>query len=174
MDDVHLADYDPAWPALYDAEAERLTRALPPGLVLAVEHFGSTAIPGMIAKPVIDLLIAVRSIDEAREIAVKPMAALGYAFWADNPRRDRLFFVRGLPPAAPHRTHHVHMTQMDGEMWRRLWFRDYLRSHPDEAQRYADLKCRLAALYEHDREAYTAAKSAYVDSIMAQCPPTSF
>jgi len=66
MDDVHIVDYDQRWPALYAAEAARVQAALPAGLVHAVEHFGSTAIPGMVAKPVIDILIAVRSIEQAR------------------------------------------------------------------------------------------------------------
>ena len=168
MDDVHLADYDPCWPAMYDAEAARVRTALPAGLVQAVEHFGSTAIPGMAAKPIIDILIAVRSVEEARAQAVVPMEVIGYAFWADNPRRDRLFFVKGLPPAAPHRTHHVHMTEPGGEMWHRLLFRDHLRAHPDEAARYLALKRDLAARHRTDREAYTAAKSAYVDGVMAK------
>jgi len=129
---------------------------------------GSTAIPGIVAKPIIDILVAVRSVNDARSRAVVPMEALGYAYWADNPKRDRLFFVKGLPPSAPHRTHHVHMTEQDSEMWRRLLFRDYLRDHPDEAARYAALKRDLAARHRADREAYAAAKSAYVDRIMSK------
>lgn len=167
MDEVALAEYDPAWPAMYAAEAARLRAALPAGLVLAMEHFGSTAIPGLVAKPVIDILVAVPSVEAARAVAVAPMEALGYAFWADNPKRDRLFFVKGLPPAAPHRTHHVHMMERDGELWRRLGFRDYLRAHPEEAARYAALKRELAARHREDREAYTAAKAAYVEAVLA-------
>ncbi|WP_246527031.1 GrpB family protein [Plastoroseomonas hellenica] len=166
VDEVWIADYDPRWPAMYAAEAARLRAALPPGLVLAMEHFGSTAIPGMAAKPVIDILVAVPTIEDARRLAVGPMEALGYAFWADNPRRDRLFFVKGLPPAAPHRTHHVHMTETSGEMWQRLLFRDYLRAHPDEAANYAALKRQLAVRHGADREAYTAEKTAFVDAIL--------
>jgi GrpB-like predicted nucleotidyltransferase (UPF0157 family) len=102
MDDIMLVDYDPAWPAMYEAEAARVASASPFDLFLAIERFGSTAIPGMVAKPIIDLVVAVRSIPEPRDAAVRPMEALGYAFWADNPRHDRLFLVKGLPPAAPH------------------------------------------------------------------------
>ena len=168
MDEVHLSDYDPAWPALYAAEIHRLRAALPPGLILAIEHFGSTSIPGMPAKPIIDILIAVPTIDAARAQAVAPMERLDYAFWADNPNPDRLFFVKGLPPSAPHRTHHVHMTELNGPMWRRLAFRDHLRDHPDEAARYAALKQTLARRHHADREAYTAAKSTYVDALMSK------
>lgn len=150
MDEIELVEYDPAWPEAYVQEAARLLANLPHGLVLAAEHFGSTAIPGLTAKPVIDILLAVRSVEEARVAAVAPMEALDYAFWADNPRRDRLFFVRGLPPA-PRRTHHVHTTEFGGDAWVRLLFRDYLRAHPEEAARYVALKRELAARHKNGR-----------------------
>ena len=168
MDEIELVAYDPVWPAMYAAEAARVRAALPAGLVDAIEHFGSTAVPGMTAKPVIDLLVAVRSLEEACAVAVAPLVALGYAFWAGNPQRDRLFFVKGLPPSAPHRTHHLHVTERDGKLWRQLLFRDYLRTHADEAASYAALKQALAAQHPKDREAYTVAKTAYVAEIMAK------
>ncbi len=97
------------------------------------------------------------------------MEGLGYVFWADNPKVDRLFFVKGLPPAAPRRTHHVHMTEQGSDMWRkRLLFRDYLRVHPDEAARYHALKTAWAAEHRHDREAYTDAKTSYVEEVTAK------
>ena len=168
MDEVQLVDYDPRWPAMFLAELAQLRAALPPGLIVAAEHFGSTAIPGLVAKPIIDILIAVASLHDARQRAVRPLAERGYAFWADNPKRDRLFFVKGLPPAAPQRTHHVHITERSGKMWlRRLGFRDYLRAHAEEAARYARLKLELAERYATDREAYTAAKADYIDSVLA-------
>lgn len=167
MDEVLLVGYDPRWPAMYAAEIMRVRSVLPEGLVVDCSHFGSTAIPGMIAKPVIDILVAVRSLDAARAVAVGPMEGLGYAFWADNPKHDRMFFVRGLPPA-PRRTHHVHMTELDGELWARLKFRDYLRAHADEAARYTALKVELAERYRTDREAYTEAKGDYVVSVLAK------
>jgi GrpB-like predicted nucleotidyltransferase (UPF0157 family) len=168
VDEIKLVPYDPTWPAQYDAEIARLVAGLPDGLIIAAEHFGSTAIPGLFAKPIIDILLAVRSVAEARESAVRPLEALGYAFWSDNPKTDRLFFVKGLPPSAPQRTHHIHMTEIDGQMWQRLAFRDYLRACPEEAARYAALKHDLALRHGHDREAYTDAKSAYVDGVLAK------
>lgn len=167
MDEVELHPYDPAWPAMYDAEAERLAEALPAGLALRMEHFGSTAVPGLIAKPVIDILVAVTDIEEAREAAVAPLEAMGYAFWADNPRRDRLFFVKGLPPRAIRRTHHVHMMELSPEFWRLLLIRDRLREDPEEAARYAALKRELAAKHREDREAYTEAKAGYMAALVA-------
>src|SRR4029450_2664638 len=91
---------------------------------------------------------------------------LYYVFWPDNPKNDRLFFVKGMPPHGERRTHHVQVTEPAGERWQRLAFRDYLRAHPDEAARYEALKRKLALEHQADREAYTAAKSSYVESVM--------
>jgi GrpB-like predicted nucleotidyltransferase (UPF0157 family) len=171
MDAIEIVDYDPRWPGLFAAEAGRLRTTLDPSLILGLEHFGSTAIPGLAAKPIVDILIAVPSIAAARAAFVAPLRTLDYVFWADNPRTDRLFFVKGMPPYGERRTHHVHVTEPGGEMWQRLPFRDYLRTHPQDAARYARLKRELAQRYRHDREAYTDAKAAFVAEIMARAAP---
>jgi GrpB-like predicted nucleotidyltransferase (UPF0157 family) len=163
-DEIILEPYSPVWPILFEQEAEWLRNVLPERLIVGLEHFGSTAIPGMEAKPVIDILLAVRSLDEARR-HIKLIEGLDYAFWADNPKTDRLFFVKGLPPA-PRRTHHLHVTETSGELWQRLLFRDYLRVYPDDAARYSALKRDLAARFTDDREAYTAGKDGFVEEIM--------
>lgn len=166
MDEVEIVDYDPRWPALFEQEAERLRAALDPSLIVGLEHFGSTAIPNLSAKPIIDILIAVRSLADARASFVEALQELDYVYWAENPKQDRMFFVKGMPPFGSGRTHHVHVTELDGEMWRRLAFRDYLRAHPAEARRYAQLKRRLASEHPADREAYTDAKAAYIEKVM--------
>jgi GrpB-like predicted nucleotidyltransferase (UPF0157 family) len=120
----------------------------------------------MSAKPVIDILVAVTSLDAARSSAIVPLESLGYAYWHDDPRDDRMFFVKGLPPLAPRRTHHVHLTEWRGEMWVNLAFRDYLRSQRDVAERYARLKQDLASRFRTDREAYTDAKAKFVAEVM--------
>jgi GrpB-like predicted nucleotidyltransferase (UPF0157 family) len=163
MEEVEIVDYDPRWPVLFDEEAMRLRAALDPSLIVGLEHFGSTAIPGLSAKPIIDILIAVRSLAAAQASFV---GALREVYWADNPKKDRMFFVKGMPPFGSRRSHHVHVTETHGEMWQRLAFRDYLRAHPEEAETYERLKRRLAAEHQTDREAYTDAKSAYVESVM--------
>ncbi len=174
MDEIALVEYDPRWPELFAVEAARIRAALGEGMVVAVEHFGSTAVPGLSAKPVIDILVGVRSVAEARAQAVPALESLGYAFWYDNPNPAHLFFVRGLPPNGP-RTHHVHMIEPetfrdpknDGFLfWDRLLFRDYLRAHPDEARRYEAVKRDLAARFPDDREAYTDGKTGYVSGVM--------
>ncbi|HJQ58501.1 MAG TPA: GrpB family protein [Vineibacter sp.] len=171
MDEIEIVAYDPSWPARFDAEAAQLRATLDGDQIVGLEHFGSTAIAGLAAKPIIDILIAVRSLTTARGSFVEPLRRLGYLFWAENPKTDRLFFVKGMPPYGERRTHHVHVTEPDGELWIRLAFRDYLRAHPDEAARYERLKRDLAARFRSDREAYTEAKSAYVDEIMAKAAP---
>ena len=167
MEEVLLVGYNPLWPAMYAAEIARVRAVLPPELILDCAHFGSTAIPGMIAKPVIDMLMAVRSLAEAQKVAVAPLEALGYGYWAENSKTDRMFFVQGLPPA-PARTHHLHMTEPGGDLWTRLRFRDYLCANREEAARYSELKIELAARYRTDREAYTDAKTHYVRAVLAK------
>lgn len=174
MDEIALVPYDPRWPELFTAEATRVREVLGNDYVTAIEHFGSTAVPGLSAKPIIDMLVAVRSLKEAREQAIPALEALGYAYWSDDPAPDRLFFVKGLPPNGP-RTHHVHIVEPTVSpnpylgafgFADRLLFRDYLRAHSNEAQRYEALKRDLATRFPTDREAYTDGKTEYVYSVM--------
>lgn len=165
MDEIKLVDYDPHWPALFEEEVRCLLAALrQPSIIQRLEHIGSTAIPNMPAKPIIDIQIGVISLAEAAEQIVPVLEAMGYRHWDDNPLQDRLFMVKGLPPNGP-RTHHIHIVTLDHPAWECLFFRDYLRVHPEEAARYAALKQDLASRFEHDRKAYSAGKAEYVRRI---------
>ena len=173
MDEIQIVDYDPAWPAQFEKEAARLRGVLGTaengGLITRLEHFGSTSVPNLAAKPVIDILLGVNSLSTAREKAVPILEAMGYAYWADNPRDNaHLFLVKGLPPA-PRRTHHIHIAETHSPFWERLRFRDYLRAHANARDEYADLKRRLATEFTNDREAYTEAKTEFVQTIMKKC-----
>jgi GrpB-like predicted nucleotidyltransferase (UPF0157 family) len=167
-DRVELVDYDPRWPAMFDEEAGRLRAALA-GIDLGpfrLEHFGSTAIPGIAAKPIIDIMLV--SVDQSRwPNAIEPIRSLDYVFWADNPRRDRMFFVKGMPPFGRRRTHHVHVRTPDDARIA-LVFCEHLRRRPDEAARYARLKRDLEARHPTDREAYTAGKAEFVAKIVGR------
>lgn len=165
MDDVEIVDYDVRWPAMFAAEAARVRSTIDGNLITDIHHFGSTAVPGLASKPIIDILIIVRSLESARSV-IEPLLALGYVFWEDNPKKDRLFFVKGMPPHGERRTHHIHVAEAGSEMAERLLFRDYLRMHSAEAERYAELKRKLAERYRGDREAYTESKAEYVATIM--------
>jgi len=166
MDDVKVVEYDRNWPLLFQQERALLLNTLGIENVDDIEHFGSTAIPGLAAKPIIDILIAVPSVDSAKDSFVSKLKTIGYEFWPDNPKKDRLFFVKGMPPFGEKRTHHVHVTERPSELWSRLKFRDYLIEHHAERDQYAALKTTLASQYRDDREAYTASKNDFVVCIM--------
>ena len=147
-----------------------LRQTLGSALIARIQHFGSTAVPGLAAKPVIDLLMGVTSLEVAKRTAIAPLQTLNYSYWADNPDPARLFFVKNLPrpdiPGSGPRTHHLHMVEARSPLWERLRFRDYLRQHPEERDRYAQLKRQLAEQFRSDREAYTQAKTDYINSVM--------
>lgn len=165
-DTIRVVAYDPDWPARFAEERAAIAGLLDDGEWLDIEHFGSTAVPGLAAKPIIDIVMAVPSLEAARETFPERFSTLDYVFWADNPKTDRLYFVKGMPPYGKARTHHLHVCERPSSMWERLAFRDYLRAHPDEAARYAALKRELAERYAEDRDAYTDAKGEFVAEIM--------
>jgi GrpB-like predicted nucleotidyltransferase (UPF0157 family) len=163
-DRIEIVPSDPRWPAAFEAEAARIRGALSSHGEFTIVHTGSTAVPGLDAKPVIDIVLIAP--DAARwPQLVAPLQALGYLLWADNPRRDRLFLVKGMPPSGRGRTHHLHVrTPADAQ--RERVFRDWLCTHADDAARYAALKHALAAAHAGDREAYTEGKTAFVEAIL--------
>ena len=161
QDRAELVAYDPSWPAQYEAEARAIRAALARLTGFELAHFGSTAIPDLAAKPIIDIML-ISGDQAAWPTLVEPIKTVGYVFWADNPRRDRLFLVKGMPPFGTRRTHHVHVRTPD-DARTALLFCDHLRRHPEEAARYAALKRELSAQHPTDREAYTEGKARYVD-----------
>jgi GrpB-like predicted nucleotidyltransferase (UPF0157 family) len=163
---VELADYDPAWPARFDKERRRIAEALG-DLALAVEHVGSTAVPGLAGKPVIDVLVGLRDypLDEAGIAAVE---ALGYLYRGELGIPGRQYFRRGEPPS-----YHLHATLHGFDFWRsHLAFRDHLRAYPDDAARYAALKRELAGRFRHNRALYTEAKAPLIEEILARAAPS--
>jgi GrpB-like predicted nucleotidyltransferase (UPF0157 family) len=146
-EDVDIVPYDPKWPELFESERDHLRDCLPPDLVGQIEHFGSTAVPGLAAKPIIDILVEVTDLAEARRRIAPILEAQGYdyfwrpAFDDDKPPFYAWFIKRD---AAGRRTHHIHMVESDSELWKRLLFRDYLVGHPETARAYGELKARLA------------------------------
>jgi NAD-dependent deacetylase len=154
---VEVVDHDPGWAAAAAGEAARVADALD---AVAVEHVGSTAVPGLAAKPVLDLLAGLRTVEIAPE-RIRAMEALGYECLGEFGLPGRIFFRKG----PKRRTHHVHAVEHGGEHWRRhLAVRDFLRAHPEEAERYAEVK-RAAAVSAADRDTYWEAKAAYVEEL---------
>lgn len=165
-DFIELENYDPTWPDKASKEIEKIKAACPFDWVLNIQHFGSTAIIGLKAKPIIDLMIAVTNIAEAKKL-VPILESMGYLFWEENPKKDRLFFVKGMPPFGEKRTHHVHVFEITHPEWSaRQIFRDYLNKNETAKNTYLDLKLALAKQFKHDREAYTAGKTEFVNTIV--------
>ncbi len=162
---VEIRPYDPAWPALFEDEKDHLLTCLPEGLILRVEHFGSTSVPGLPAKPVVDMLIEVKNLEEIRAQVPPVLEAQGYDyFWrptmGDSTPPFYAWFIKRNDQGQ--RTHHIHMVEADFPQWEGLLFRDYLRNHPEAAQDYAGLKKDLAQKYPGDRVAYTHAKTEFI------------
>ena len=157
---VTLHDHDPSWAEAFALERARLLAGLA-GVFIDVQHIGSTAVPGLSAKPIVDLLAGVASMRLARSLSAR-ICAMGYttstAF--NESLANRQWFMRW---AQGRRTHHLHLVAHDSLVWHEhLRFRDALRSSPPLRARYATLKHELAAQHASDREAYTNAKAEFI------------
>jgi GrpB-like predicted nucleotidyltransferase (UPF0157 family) len=158
---VVVVPYDPIWPALFHEIGLSLRQTLG-DIALRIDHIGSTSVPGLDAKPVIDVQISVRSFKPLDAYRL-PLETLGYVFKANNPDRSKRYFRE--PPGR--RRTHIHVRQAGS--WAEqmaVLFRDYLRTHPDDAMRYAELKYRLAEKFGDDREGYTEAKEPFIWEIL--------
>ena len=160
---VEIVSYDAAWPSLFDQERVSLEAVLRPWLAGPIEHIGSTAVPGLPAKPVIDIMAAVESLDASRD-AIAAAGGLGYVYYSYRPDVMHWF----CKPSAAFRTHHLHLVPLNSTLWvERLAFRDYLRKEPALAAEYAEMKIGLARQFEFDREAYTDAKGPFIQRVLA-------
>lgn len=158
-EEIVLMPHDPKWLTSAAEECDRIAKACGKALV-GVEHIGSTSVPGLIAKPVLDLMPMLDNFEDGYA-CVAPMRALGYWYAGDFGIPGRHLFIKGSP-----RTHHAHMLlRSSKEARRHLAVRDTLRASPEMAARYADLKQRLAAQFGDDRENYANAKAAFMREI---------
>jgi GrpB-like predicted nucleotidyltransferase (UPF0157 family) len=159
-DIVVLVPYNKAWPSLFLEERVRIERVLGP-LAEGIEHVGSTAVPGLVAKPILDIMVGVRSPRDV-DRCIRPLERLCYEYRGEARVPGRLFFRRGDP-----RTHHLHVAEVGSEFWERhLAFRDYLRADPETALEYAQLKHDLASRFHGDRAAYTEAKTGFISEVV--------
>ena len=163
-DEIEIAEYDPRWPARFAAEAARI-RGLLGAPSLEIEHHGSTAVPGLAAKPVIDMLVAADSMASAERYATT-LVENGYEPGDPRYRKiwpERIVLVRREREA---RVCHAHLMLRSHAAWTRLLaFRDHLRAHPDVVREYADLKRSLAGTMGHDRHAYMSAKGEFITRV---------
>ncbi len=159
---IEVVEYDPLWPEQFAAERRLLETALGAWLAGPIEHVGSTAIVGMVAKPVIDIMVPVVDLPSSKG-AIAAAQALHYNYWPY--KADLMHWF--CKPSPVYRTHHLHIVPLGSALWKeRLLFRDTLRTDSRWFQEYAVLKRRLAQQYRNDREAYTEAKGAFVQRVL--------
>jgi GrpB-like predicted nucleotidyltransferase (UPF0157 family) len=164
---IRIVDHDPEWPAQADAEIRRIKEELGE-IAVRVDHVGSTAVPQLAAKPIIDLQLSVASIDPVESYR-EPLARLGYLFVPEPESPDFHLFTK---PAERPRTHHLHVCESGGEHERRhLAVRDFLRANPGAAAEYEALKRKLAAEHPEDRLAYIEGKETFMATLEARALP---
>ena len=167
QEEVSIATYNPGWPVMFEQEKRHLLESLPNNLIRRIEHFGSTAVPNLAAKPIIDILVEVTSLEETKNRIVPVLEAQGYDyFWRTDVSRAYAWFIKR--DSMGNRSHHIHMVEGDFEHWDRLLFRDYLIDHHQIAKEYEVLKRNLAPAHEHDRTAYTDGKAEFVLKVTRQ------
>ena len=162
-----MCPYDPAWAVSFEHERARLVAVLDTSLTQPVEHIGSTAVPGLVAEPIIDMLAVVEDLEAAAvaEVRLREIGWLAAPEPGDDAERKLSFCL----PSVELRTHHLHVVEREFSGWRGwLAFRNYLRTHPDAAREYGELKTRLAkehGIDSNQRDAYRAGKAEWVGSI---------
>ncbi len=164
-DPVIVVPYDEAWPSLFEEERALIEGAIGPW-VEEIEHVGSTAVPGLAAKPVIDIMVGVKSLDDS-PVLIEHLAGVGYEYVPEFERvlPFRRYFRKGR---GGRRTHQIHLVERSNTEWweRHLMFRNYLRTHPETAREYGRLKDHLAERFRSDREAYTDAKTDFISEVV--------
>lgn len=165
VNEVVIVDYNPAWPALFEEEKKRLL-AVAGQWIEDIQHVGSTSVPGLAAKPIVDIMIAIHRLADV-EKCVAPIESLGYGYMGEHGLPERHFFRKPAPDTWRGRTHHIHMVLRDSNQWiNQIHFRDYLREHAEGRQQYQELKRALAEQFGSDRFAYTDAKQEFIFSIL--------
>ena len=164
MNAVVIEDYDPRWPTQFETLRSRLANSLN-GLAITIEHVGSTSVPGLAAKPIIDIDVLLKSAADLPH-AITALASMGYRHRGDLgiPGREAFRAPAGDFP------HHLYVCLTDTEYRRHITFRDHLRTNPEEANAYAALKRELALKFGEDREGYNNAKREFVERILRNSP----
>ena len=164
---VVIVNYDPKWPKLFEKEKKLILGAIG-HIIIRIEHIGSTSIPGLGAKPIIDILVAINQLSDAKK-CIEPLQMIGYEYQPGHEAHipERRYFRKGEPPTEQH--YHLHMVELKSDFWKKhLLFRDHLRAHPEVSQEYQELKKQLAVEYGKNREGYTEAKTSFIESIVVK------
>lgn len=155
---IHISTYDSTWPYRFEEEKKKIEKTLGLWIVGGVHHVGSTSVPGLSAKPIIDIMVGVKNLEEAK-FCINLLATIQYQYFPYKSEMMHWF----CKPSLEHRTHHLYLMDPISKAWtERLAFRDYLRVHPETRQAYEILKIALAEKFRDDREAYTEAKTEFI------------
>jgi GrpB-like predicted nucleotidyltransferase (UPF0157 family) len=161
---IELVPHQTEWKSLFESEADLLCEILS-DYIVAIEHIGSTAVSGLEAKPIIDILVGVQKLEDA-EKCIAPLARIGYEYRGESGIKRRFYFRKGTGDVS---THHLNIVEVTSHYWRiHLLFRDYLRQHPNAARDYGKLKRQLALEHKGNRPAYTEAKAGFIESLLAK------
>lgn len=161
---IRIVEWTPEWEEAYESETRRIRDAVGQH-VAAVEHIGSTSVPGLGAKPIVDMMAGVETLAEAEQ-CIEPLENRGYEYCPEfeTEMPNRRYFRK---TASGRHTHHLHVVERGGEFWERhLLFRDYLREHDEVVRRYDELKRELAESHPRDIAAYTDAKTAFIERVV--------
>jgi GrpB-like predicted nucleotidyltransferase (UPF0157 family) len=163
---IKLLKHDPKWAEQYWCESDKAVAAVGEENIVRISHIGSTAVPGLIAKPTIDVLLEIRESCDTEKLK-ESLVAAGYIFTAqpDNPPPHMMFLKGYTPKGFKGQAVHLHV-RYAGD-WGEHYFRDYLKAHRDVADAYGRLKRELLGRYEHDRDGYTEAKTAFINKYTA-------
>lgn len=162
---IRIVSYNPNWKTLFEQETKLIIEVLDKNMIINAEHFGSTSVVGLAAKPTIDILIEVPNLsDETKYIITQRLETIGYGKMYDAEKK--ITFGKGYDEAYDFtQTYHLHIREKGNELQDEIYFRDYLRQNPDACKKYADLKYLLAEIHRFNREEYTQAKTEFITKI---------
>jgi len=166
---IELVPHQAEWKSLFESEAS-LLREILGDYAVAIEHIGSTSVSGLESKPIIDILVGVRNLEDA-EKCIAPLSEIGYEYRGESGVAGRFYCRKGTADVS---THHLNIVLINSDFWRsHLLFRDYLRQHKDVAQSYGKLKRELAVKHKGNRPAYTEAKAEFIESVLKKAVASS-
>lgn len=163
MELVIVSEYNPEWITEFEQEKAKISHALK-DIILSIEHIGSTSVPGLGSKPIIDMMVGVSDLQQITEVHIDNLMEIGYEYVFKPEFPERRFFRRGEWRAG---THHVHVYEYRSESWiNQILFREYLKKHRSAMEEYYNLKKQLEQKFRHDRVAYTEGKSEFIQGII--------
>jgi GrpB-like predicted nucleotidyltransferase (UPF0157 family) len=165
---IRIESYNVVWPKKFASEKKCIEKTIAPWIVGGIHHVGSTSVPGLSAKPIVDIQVGIKNLEEARA-CIPLLEGIGYCYYP-----YRLYMHWFCKPSPSHREFHVQLMELAHPQWKaRLAFRDYLRSHPETAKEYATLKREMAERFRNNREGYTEAKGQFVESVLKKAKDTN-